>query len=54
MVNMPASAMKPPPLIPAGDYRIDFRIFDGKNQTYFFPRYYFTIKGKGKNVLEMG
>lgn len=53
-LNFPASDLKLPPFMPSGDYRFDFRIFNEKNQTLAFPRVYFTIKAKGKNILEMG
>lgn len=54
LINLPATALKPPPLMPAGDYRLDVRIFNKRNQTIIFPRIYFTIKAKGKHLLEMG
>lgn len=54
MKNIPASAFEIPPFTPAGEYRIDFRVFNHKNETIFFPRAFFTIKAKGVNVLDMG
>lgn len=51
---MLASEFKIPPKVPAGDYRIDVRVYNEKNQTLIFPRVYMTVKAKGINDLAMG
>lgn len=51
---MPGSAFTLPPFAPAGEYRIDVRLFNKQNKTIFFPRAFFTIKAKGSYILDMG
>lgn len=52
--NMPASSFNIPPFSPAGEYRVDFRLFTTTNKTVVFARVYFTIKAKGLHILPMG
>lgn len=54
MTNLRASDFKFPPLIPAGDYRADMRVYNNKNQTIIFPRIYINVKSKGLHDLAMG
>lgn len=54
VIQMPGTAFKLPALTPAGDYRIDVRIYNHKNQTLIFPRLYFTVKAKGSYILRIG
>lgn len=48
---MPADAYKFPPIVPAGEYRIDTRVYDGENDTYVRINGYGVIKAKGIHVL---
>lgn len=54
ITNLRATDFKFPPIVPAGDYRADVRIFNEKNQTLIFPRIYLTVKAKGIVDLPMG
>lgn len=52
--NLKATDFNLPPIIPAGEYRIDTRIYDDKNKTIVFPRIYFEVKHKGIIDMAMG
>lgn len=54
MLNLQATDITFPPIVPAGDYRMDVRLFNGQNQTIIFPRIYGTVKSKGIYDLAMG
>lgn len=50
---MPADAFKPPPIVPAGEYRMDSRIYDGEKETYASIKTYAFVKANGLHVLKM-
>lgn len=50
---MPADGSNCPEFIPAGDYRMDTKIYDGKNETYFTVKSFAVVKAKGLHVLKI-
>lgn len=53
IVNIPADAFKFPPIVPAGEYRVDTRMYDGGKETYLFVKVYALIQATGAHVLKM-
>lgn len=50
---MPADASNYPQMVPAGDYRMDTRVYNGKNEVYFSIKSFAVVKAKGLHVLKM-
>jgi hypothetical protein len=40
------SSMLPSFLLPSGDFRLDVRMFNGKNETIYSSQYFVTIKNQ--------
>lgn len=54
MINLPISSVQLPPFIPASDYRMDMRMFNEQNVTFFLYRGFGTIKANGLDPLLVG
>lgn len=55
MVDCPLSSIeRPPPYLPAGDFRSDVRIFNDHNVTVIAYRAFVTIEANGIDPLLMG
>lgn len=54
IVHVPITSVNTPAFVPAGDYRIDARLFNEKNLTIFFYRSYVTVEAKGIDQLLVG
>lgn len=51
--KLPGEAFKYPPLLPAGEYRMDTRIYDGGKEVFFSLKTYALVKAKGLHDLKM-
>lgn len=49
----PAEVLRYPPMLPAGQYRMDARVYDGRSQVYFIVKTYGLVKPKGLHILKM-
>lgn len=52
--NLPVDIFKYPPFMPAGDYRINLRIFNEHNLTILLYKVFGTIVPKGLDQLLVG
>lgn len=54
IADFPVDCIKFPEFIPAGEYRVDFRLFNKKNETIYLYRAFLTIEAKGIDQLLVG
>lgn len=53
MNKLPPNKLKLPPIVPAGDYRMDVLFFN-ENPLIVLAKVFVNIRAKGLHVLKMG